>query len=60
MSQTYLPQDYTQNIDLLDQGIRKLRPGGGTALYDALYKTCQDQMLTLKDATPSRKAMILV
>ena len=58
--QTYIPQDYTQNIDLLDQGIRKLRPGGGTALYDALYKTCRDQMLSLKDVTATRKALILV
>ncbi len=59
--QTYIPQDYTQNIDLLDQGIRKLRPGGGTALYDALYKTCQGQMLALKpEATAVRKALILV
>ncbi len=58
--QTYLPQDYTQNVDLLDAGIRKLRPGGGTALYDSLYKTCRDQMLTLRDNTAVRKALILV
>ena len=58
--QTFLPQDYTQNIDLLDQGIHKLRPGGGTALYDSLYKTCRDQMLTLKPDLSVRKALILV
>jgi VWFA-related protein len=58
--QTYLSQDYTQNIDLLDQGIHKLRPGGGTALYDSLYKTCRDQMLTLKPDLSVRKALILV
>jgi VWFA-related protein len=58
--QTYIPQDYTQNIDLLDQGIRKLRPGGGTALYDALYKTCRDQMLSLKPDVAVRRALILV
>ena len=58
--QTYIPQDYTQNVDLLDQGIRKLRPGGGTALYDSLYKTCRDQMLSLKPDTAVRKALILV
>jgi hypothetical protein len=57
--QTYIPQDYTQNIDLLDQGIRKLRPGGGTALYDALYKTCRDQMLSLKPDVAVRRALIL-
>jgi len=55
-----MTQDYTNNIDALNQGIRKLRPGGGTALFDSLYKTCQSQMLTLKEDTPVRKAIILV
>jgi VWFA-related protein len=57
---TDLAQDYTNNVDALNQGIRKLRPGGGTALFDSLYHTCQAQMLTLREATPVRKAIILV
>jgi VWFA-related protein len=57
---TDLAQDYTNNIDALNTGIRKLRPGGGTALFDSLYHTCQAQMLTLKEETPVRKAIILV
>jgi len=57
---TDLTQDYTNNIDALNQGIRKLRPGGGTALFDSLYHTCQQQMLTLKEDTAVRKAIILV
>ncbi len=55
-----IAQDYTNSVDLLNQGIRKLRPGGGTALYDALYKTCRDQMLTLRGDEAVRKALILV
>jgi VWFA-related protein len=58
--ETELAQGYTNNIDMLDQGIKKLRPGGGTALYDAVYATCKDQMLTLRDDTAVRKAIILV
>lgn len=61
--QIALTQDYTGNVDLLNQGIRKLRPGGGTALFDSLYKTCQSQMLTLQatSAVPDvRKVIILV
>jgi VWFA-related protein len=58
--QTDVSQDFTNRIDLLDTGIMKLRPGGGTALFDSLYKTCRDQMLTLKEKTPVRKALILV
>jgi len=58
--QTDLAQDFTNNVDLLNQGIRRLRPGGGTALFDALYKTCKDQMLTLQETGAVRRALILV
>jgi VWFA-related protein len=58
--QTDLAQDFTNNVDLLNQGIRKLRPGGGTALFDALYRTCKDQMLTLQETGAVRRALILV
>jgi len=58
--QTDIAQGFTNNIDLLNQGIRKLRPGGGTALYDALYKTCRDQMLTLQEDGAVRRALIVV
>ena len=58
--QTELTQDFTNRVDLLDTGIRKLRPGGGTALFDALYKTCRDEMLTLRQDVSVRKAIVLV
>ncbi len=58
--QTDVSQGFTNNVDLLNQGIRKLRPGGGTALFDALYKTCKDQMLTLRETGSVRRALILV
>jgi VWFA-related protein len=58
--QVDVPQGFTNNIDLLTQGIRKLRPGGGTALFDAIYATCKDQMLTLREVGAVRKAIILV
>ncbi len=58
--QTDIEQDFTNRIDLLNTGISKLRPGGGTALFDSLYKTCRDQMLTLQQAIDVRKAIVLV
>jgi VWFA-related protein len=58
--QTDISQDFTNRVDLLDSGIRKLRPGGGTALFDSLYKTCRDQMLTLRQDISVRKAIVLV
>jgi VWFA-related protein len=60
---TDVAQGFTNNVDLLNQGIRKLRPGGGTALFDALYTTCRDQMLTIREDSKNgavRKALILV
>ncbi|MDW5264885.1 MULTISPECIES: VWA domain-containing protein [Acidobacteriaceae] len=57
---TDVAQGFTNNVDQLNQGIRKLRPGGGTALYDALYKTCRDQMLNLPEPGSVRRALILV
>ena len=58
--QTDIAQDFTNRVDLLDTGIRRLRPGGGTALFDSLYKTCRDQMLTLQQQNDVRKAIVLV
>jgi VWFA-related protein len=58
--ETDMAQGFTNNIDLLNQGIRKLRPGGGTALYDALYRTCRDQMLTLQEDGAVRRALIVL
>jgi VWFA-related protein len=58
--QTDISQDFTNRVDLLDTGISKLRPGGGTALFDSLYKTCRDQMLTLQQQNDVRKAIVLV
>ena len=57
---TDVSQDFTNRVDMLDTGIRKLRPGGGTALFDSLYKTCRDEMLTLKETGSVRKAIVLI
>lgn len=54
-------QNWTNNVDLLTQGIDALRPGGGTALYDAVYSACRDKLLDVaRGREPVRKAMILV
>jgi VWFA-related protein len=55
-----ISQDFSGNIDKLNQGIQALRPGGGTALYDAVYKTCRDQLLPLQSQETTRRAIILV
>ena len=37
--------DWTNNLDALQVGVGKLRPGGGTALFDAVYTACHDKLL---------------
>jgi VWFA-related protein len=42
-SKVYLLQDWTANVGDLVDNIHKLTPAGGTAMFDALYKTCRDK-----------------
>jgi VWFA-related protein len=53
-------QDFTDDTEKLAHGVRELRPGGGTALYDALYYACRDKLLKAKQIGPSRRAIILL
>jgi VWFA-related protein len=53
-------QDFTDNTELLSRGVRALRPGGGTAMYDALYFACRDKLLKAEQTGPERKAIILL
>ncbi len=53
-------QSWTNNLDALEEGINRLRPGGGTALFDAVYTACRDDLLTQRGPEPVRKAMILI
>jgi VWFA-related protein len=52
--------DWTNNMDGLETGVNRLRPGGGTALFDAVYTACRDKLLTERGPEPVRKAMILI
>jgi VWFA-related protein len=53
-------QNWTDNLDALEAGINRLRPGGGTALFDAVYTACRDELLTERGPEPVRKAMVLI
>jgi VWFA-related protein len=53
-------QDFTDNTESLGHGVRELRPGGGTALYDAVYYACRDKLLKAPKDTPVRRALILL
>ena len=53
-------QDFTDNTEDLSHGVRMLRPGGGTAMYDALYFACRDKLMKSGQSGPVRKAIILL
>src|SRR5580698_1087160 len=55
-----IEQDWTNNIDALETGVNRMRPGGGTALFDAVYTACRDKLLSERGQEPVRKAMILI
>lgn len=43
-SEVILTQDFTDDPDRLDRALAKLRPGGNTALYDAVYLASEDKL----------------
>jgi Ca-activated chloride channel family protein len=53
-------QDFTDNTENLSAGVRMLRAGGGTAMYDALYFACRDKLLKQEQVGPVRRAIILL
>ena len=53
-------QDFTDNTEKLAHGVHELRPGGGTALYDALYFACRDKLMKAPKSTTVRRAIILL
>jgi len=59
-TKTQMTQDFTDNVQLLSAGVHNLQDGGGTALYDAVYKACHDKLLKDRSEHPVRKAIIIL
>ena len=53
-------QDFTDNTEKLAHGVHELHPGGGTALYDALYFACRERLLKAPKSNTVRRAIILL
>ena len=53
-------QDFTDNVQLLAQGVHSLHDSGGTALYDAIYHACHDKLLKEQSDRPQRRALIIL
>jgi Ca-activated chloride channel family protein len=56
-----ITQDFSGNTEKLANGVRLLRPGGGTAMYDAIYGACRDKLAKQTSVQGGlRRAIILV
>ncbi len=55
-----LVSDLQSDPEKLAQLIRDLRPGGGTALYDAIYFACRDKLSQDQPRHKYRRAMVVL
>jgi len=59
-TRSQLAQDFTDNVTLLSTAVHNLKDGGGTALYDAVYRACRDKLLNQRPDHPVRKAIVIL
>ena len=52
--------DFTHDAERLAKGIRDQRPGGGTALYDAIYFSCRDKLPEDSPPEQFRRALVVL
>ena len=55
-----LVADLTDNTEELIKAIHNLRPGGGTALYDAILFSCRDKLMQDQPRFKFRRAMVIL
>src|SRR5262249_33477049 len=53
-------QDFTGDLDKLRNGVKAIKAGGGTALWDAVYFSCREKLMKEPARTAVRRAIILV
>ncbi|MCL5744051.1 MAG: VWA domain-containing protein, partial [Acidobacteria bacterium] len=57
---TELVSDLTDDLLKLSTSIGKLRPGGGTSMYDAIFYACRDKLMVDQPRSKFRRAMVIV
>ena len=55
-----LVSDLTDDTVALSKAIRDLRPGGGTALYDAIFYACRDKLMKDQPRDKFRRAIVVL
>ena len=59
-SATQLVTDLTDDLGKLEKGIRDLRVGGGTALFDAIFFACRDKLVLDQPRHKFRRAIVII
>jgi VWFA-related protein len=55
-----LVTDLSDDHEKLVKTIRELRPGGGTAMYDAIFNACRDRLMKDQPRHKFRRAIIII
>ena len=55
-----LVSDLTDDLTKLEQGVKSMRPGGGTSFYDAIYFACKEKLMMDQPRDKFRRAMIVI
>jgi Ca-activated chloride channel family protein len=59
-SSAELVSDLTDDLKKLEEGVRSMRPGGGTSLYDAIYFAAKEKLMIDQPRDKFRRAMIVI
>jgi len=59
-SHSQVTQDFTDSVRLLETGVKGLHNGGGTALYDAIYRACREKLSKDRGDHPVRRAIVVI
>ncbi len=55
-----LVSDLTGDLKKLEDGVKSMRPGGGTSMYDAIYFACKEKLMLDQPRDKFRRAMVLI
>jgi VWFA-related protein len=53
-------QDFTSDIDKLSASLQKIRPGGSTAMWDAVYYACREKLMKEQSPHQVRNVIVLI
>jgi len=53
-------QDFTGDVDKLRTGVRVIKAGGGTAMWDSVYFACREKLMKEPSTGAVRRAIILI